>query len=266
LSAERANVIADASTLSVLPLTLGFATAATTYIGGRFPLRWRHKIEWLLGFGAGAVLGVALFDILPEARELSTRSNQMGPMIGCIALGFMLCLALYRLMPAHTHSRPGEPGALETVPHTPNTNVRNLIGAGSLSLHSLLDGIGIGLALKASTSVGIIVAVGVLVHDFSDGINTVSIVLRNHGTNHQARGWLVADSVAPLLGIICASLVTTSRAALGALLFVFCGVFVYIGGFDLLPEALRRTKPAPALALTTLGASIVYAAVTLAKR
>lgn len=58
---------------------------------------------------------------------------------------------------------------------------RGDVGATSLSFHSFLDGVGIGLAFQVSATVGVVVAATVLIHDFSDGINTVNIVLKNTG-------------------------------------------------------------------------------------
>src|SRR3954464_11790098 len=71
----------------------------------------------------------------------------------------------------------------------------------SLSLHSFLDGVGIGLAFKVSTAVGVVVAAAVLAHDFSDGINTVTMILKNRGRSWRAARWLLLDAVAPVLGV-----------------------------------------------------------------
>jgi zinc transporter ZupT len=60
-----------------------------------------------------------------------------------------------------------------------------------LRVHSLLDGMSVGLAFQASREVGIIVTIAVLAHDFSDGINTMNLVLRNGGTRARAFRWLL---------------------------------------------------------------------------
>ena len=64
-----------------------------------------------------------------------------------------------------------------------------------LCLHSLLDGVAIGLAFQASRAVGIVVAIAVLTHDFSDGINTMNIVLKNRRRALAgAFRWLLLDA------------------------------------------------------------------------
>ena len=47
----------------------------------------------------------------------------------------------------------------------------------------------------------------------------------------------MVDALAPLLGAIVGTLVNTSEYALGHLLAVYAGVFLFMGASDLLPEA-----------------------------
>ncbi len=49
---------------------IALATAAATLLGGLFALRFRDKLHLILGFSAGALIGVAFFDLLPEAINL----------------------------------------------------------------------------------------------------------------------------------------------------------------------------------------------------
>ena len=44
-----------------------------------------------------------------------------------------------------------------------------------LSIHSFIDGLGIGLAFHLSTSTGLLVFIAVVSHDFADGMNTAGI-------------------------------------------------------------------------------------------
>ena len=52
-------------------LLIGLATFMSTLLGGLFALRYRDKLHLILGFSAGAVMGVAFFDLLPEAFSLT---------------------------------------------------------------------------------------------------------------------------------------------------------------------------------------------------
>ena len=132
------------------------------------------------------------------------------------------------------------------------------VGAASLSTHSFLDGVGIGLAFHVSTSLGVVVAAAVLAHDFSDGINTVTIVLRNHGKTPRAFAWLAVDALAPLLGVGSTYFYALSESHLGVVLAVFCGFFLYIGASDLLPESHLRHPKALTSAANILGAGLIW--------
>ena len=142
--------------------------------------------------------------------------------------------------------------------------MRGFLGAGSLSIHSFLDGFAIGLAFQVSVAVGVVVAVAVLVHDFSDGINTVNLILKNGGSRKTALRFLVADALAPLLGAASTLLFTFPEYLLGLVLAVFAGFFLYIGASDLVPESHHAHPRFFTTVATILGAGILYLVVTLA--
>ena len=244
------------------------AAFVATFIGGLCALRLRDRLHLVLGFSAGAVIGVAFFDLLPEALELSAGSYESSVVTAVVALGFLAYLGLDRFVFAHGHTSDlhghTHNHAYVTHHHAEGTSSRGKFGASSLSFHSFLDGIGIGFAFQVSPAVGLVVATAVLMHDFSDGINTVSLVLKNGGTRKQAYGWLALDALAPVLGIIAASFVVVSDTTLGLLLALFCGFFFYIGASELLPESYHNHPKALTTIMTVLGMVTMYFAIYLA--
>jgi ZIP family zinc transporter len=109
-----------------------------------------------------------------------------------------------------------------------------------LSVHSFIDGLGIGFAFHVSTATGLLVFLAVVSHDFADGMNTVSFVLRQSGDRRSAQMWLAVDAGAPLLGAIVGASVAISEHGLGYVLALYAGFFLFIGATDLLPEAHRH--------------------------
>jgi ZIP family zinc transporter len=140
---------------------------------------------------------------------------------------------------------------------------RGPFAAGVLCLHSLLDGVAIGLAFQASRAVGIVVAIAVLTHDFSDGINTMNIVLKNRGNRPQAVRWLVVDALAPVVGISSTYFFTLPGEGFGIALALFAGFFLYIGASDLIPESYHAHPKFLTTAMTLAGAAVLYLAIAL---
>jgi ZIP family zinc transporter len=230
------------------------AVFLATLLGGLFALKFKDKLHLILGFSAGAVIGVAFFDLIPEALELGKNTYSVGTLLSIAALGFFIYMILDRWITLHSHDDEHE-----------HSHKRGIVGAGSLSIHSLLDGVAIGLAFQVSPAVGIIVAIAVLVHDFSDGINTVSVILKNQGGKKQAFKWLLVDAIAPVIGIISTLFFTLSQGTLGIILALFSGFFLYIGASDLLPESHHSHPTLWTTFATIFGVVVLYGAITLAQ-
>jgi len=114
-------------------LLIALAASVATFIGGSFALRFRDKLHLILGFSAGAVAGVALFDLLPEAIELGAAYHASATIALFVALGFFGYFILDRLILLHTHEEDDEANKR-----------RGSFGALTLAAHSFLDGIAIG--------------------------------------------------------------------------------------------------------------------------
>ena len=231
------------------------ATFCSTLLGGLFALKFKDKLHLILGFSAGSVIAVAFFDLIPEAIELGKEKFEISFITGIIALGFIIFMILDRFIFLHSHNH--EEGEICLHP-------RGKLGAGSLSTHSLLDGMIIGLAFQVSTAVGVIVAVAVITHSFSDGINTVNIILKNNGSKKEALRWLLLDAIAPVLGIIATLFFTLPVATLGILLALFAGFFLYLGACDLLPESHHNHPTGWTTFMTILGILVLFGAIKLA--
>jgi ZIP family zinc transporter len=234
-------------------LLVCLATFVSTLVGGLFALRLRDRLHLILGFSGGAVLGVVLFDLIPEAISLAGVRFGIPATTGMLAAGFLAYMALDRAIVLHGNRNSG----------AERTARRGVLGAGSLCVHSFLDGFSIGLAFKVSASVGSVVAVAVLVHDFSDGINTVGLILKNRGNDRSAFRWLVADAVAPIVGATSTLMFTLHGALLGLGLAAFAGFFLYIGASDLVPESYHEHPKGLTTAMTILGAATMFVAIRL---
>ena len=238
---------------------ISIAALVSTFLGGIFALRFKDKLHLILGFSAGAIIGVAFFDLLPEAIALGSTNYDVSYITSIMALGFIVYTILDRFIFFHSHGQDEHDDVVEQY-----KNKRGVFGAGSLSVHSFFDGAAIGLAFQVSASAGVIVAIAVLVHDFSDGINTVNMILKNSGSRRQAFKWLLVDAVAPVLGITSTLFFSVPESTLGIILAIFTVFFLYICASDLLPESHHNHPTVWTTCATVLGVAVLYGAIHLA--
>ena len=233
---------------------IGFAAIISTSLGGLFTIRFRDKLHLILGFSAGAVLAVALFDLLPEAISLAGKIHGISFITLFTAIGFSAFMILDRIFSIHQHDEM----------ECDKSSHRGKLSAAALCFHSFLDGLGIGFAFKVSPAIGWIIATAVLVHDFSDGVNTVNIILKNHGGRMLALKVLMIDAIAPMIGIIATFFFVVSEPILGLILAIFAGLFLYIGASDLIPESHHNHPGFGTTAMTILGIATLYIVIRLA--
>lgn len=234
--------------MRLMPLIFAGLTLISTGLGGIAAVRLRDRLHLLLGFSSGAVLGVALFDILPEVFALHGGDSFMP----VVALGFLAFFGLERYTAMH---RPRE-HAHAVAAHEQELGA---LTAAGLALHSFLDGVAIGVGFQASLQIGLLIALGVIAHDLSDGLNTVTVVLAHGNPIKRAIFWLGIDMATPVLGAATTLLFNLKAGLLPWVLAFFAGSFLYIGASDLLPEAREHDSPLVGVA-TVIGIVAVFIA------
>ncbi len=226
------------------------ATFFSTLAGGVVALRWPRRTELLMALAGGVVLGAALFDLLPQALS-HAREAGLSPAIPWLAAacGFATFSLGERRLHHHHHGPDCETDA---------PGVMGVAGAAGFTVHSFFDGLAIGLGFTVDAGVGVLVALAVIGHDFSDGLTTVSYLVAHRHSLRRQRGWLLAVASSPLAGALVGSLVPVPDAVFPIALGFFSGVFVYAAATYLLPRA--ATLPvARALPLTLAGAGLMLA-------
>jgi ZIP family zinc transporter len=228
---------------------LAAITVLSTLAGGYVALRMAKDLATAIALTGGVVVAVALFHVLPESIEAVNDPQRVGLLVGG---GFVFFFLAERALVLHHRDEPEQIHAHARV---------GALGAAGLSLHSFIDGLGIGLAFGLSTETGLLVFAAVLAHDFADGLNTVGFILRQTGDRARAIRWLAIDALAPLLGAIVGSTLSISEEHLGSLLAVYVGFFLFMGATDLLPHA--HEHPSGRRVLLTLAGFAAVLAVSL---
>lgn len=239
----------------------------STLLGGMAALRLRHRLHPAMAAAAGILVATALVDLLPESIELigGDRAALLAGVAGIC--GFLIYSAVEALIhqQSYEHGHPPAEDPDQPHEHAPATTAAGSalgwIAPAGLIVHSLLDGLAIGLGFEASTEVGIVVTLAVIVHDFADGLNIVTIALAGGRGRASAIALLGLDAAASIVGILASSFVALAPEHLGLLLGGFGGAFIAIGAGHLLPEAQHgRPAGAPTLAIiAAIGALAVVA-------
>lgn len=208
---------------------IGIITFLSTLMGGLVTFKFKKYLPYFFAFAAGSLLGVSFLDLLPESLNLA---NNIQFPVRYIMLMILASFFIYSMIEKFflTHE-------IEQEGHG---HILGPIGAGSLVLHSFLDGAAIGSSFQVNFYIGIIVAFAVIFHDFTDGINTVTIMLKNKQNSKNVKIFLMLDALAPVLGILLTSVIIIPQYILALLLAFFVGEFIYMGAVSLLPEAHRH--------------------------
>lgn len=235
----------------MLPVILSIGTFFSTLFGGITGLKNQDHLHRLLGYTAGVLIGVVAFDLLPEIFK-SIEAQHSSPTAAMIALvcGFLIFHIIEKSILIH-HSNESE----YEVHHHPDVGK---VSAIALSGHSFLDGVGIGLGFQVGNSVGIAVAIAVIAHDFTDGLNTVNLMLMNRNRSRKAFMFLLLDATAPILGVISTFFFKLSPAALTIYLGLFAGFLLYIGASEILPQAHSKHSSFSTIGLTISGAVFMF--------
>jgi len=237
----------------------------STLLGGIAVFRLRHRLHAVMAAAAGILVATALVDLLPESIELIGPEN--GPFLAGVAavVGYLLYAGAEAFIHQSSYEHEHEPGQDPDAPHehsgaaSPARAVIGWLAPAGLIAHSTLDGLAIGLGFEAGTETGVIVALAVIVHDFADGLNIVTLALAGGRGRTGAIVLLAFDAAATIIGIGISQVVTLAPEQLGILLGGLAGAFVAIGAGHLLPEAQHRRgiNVSPLIAMTILGAAIV---------
>jgi len=131
-----------------------------------------------------------------------------------------------------------------------------------MGIHVFLDGLALGVAFAIDEKLGIAVFVALLVHAFSDGLNTVSLLIKSGKWSRKAIWLLGVDSVARISGAAIGASLTISSNLTAIYLAAFSGILIYLATSHILPEAHARHESRWTLISTLAGVAIMWALVS----
>ena len=239
--------------MPVAAFLVSAAAFLSAFLGGVVALRAVKRVGIIIAIGAGIRIGAAFFDLIPEANDLL--GGDLDLVMLATAFGFLAFYVIEKLTAVHV----GHEAAAELDHGDEAHSHVGVIGATGMSIHSFLDGVALAAGLAVGGGLGIVIAVVVVIHRFSDGISVVSLLLASQTPIREAYRWVAVVAIAPVLGVLLGLLITIPDQILGILLAVFAGFFLYVGAAELLPEAHRSDRSRWVVLATLGGVVAIYA-------
>ncbi len=230
MTSQTFIVVMFASTLACAVTTLGI------YVIGKNEAWGRGNTVYFMSFAAGVLVSVSFMHIIPKAFEMHDQSPLY--LLG----GFLMLYLFNRFLSLYIcHRYRCETAAVGIIP---------MVGIG---LHSLIDGVIYSVTFNVSVFTGALAAIGMVLHEFPEGIVTFLLLERGGFSKKQSAlyAFLAAAVSTPLGTLISYPFIERiARPTLGILLAVSAGALVYVGATHLLPEVEKENRRFSVVALT----------------
>ena len=210
-------------------LLLGGAAAAANVLGGLVIVSRRHWnelfLKYLLGLGAGFMLGATFLRMLPESFAVNPQHAAL-----LVLAGYMLVHFFEHTLAPHFHFG-------EEVHNDVMSRAVGMSAVLGLSIHTFFDGVSIASSLMVSLSLGLLVFCAVILHKIPEGVTVATIALAS------GQGKQVALTSSCILGAATFAGAVGMHFVRGAVpwaLPISTGVTLYVAASDLLPEVNEK--------------------------
>ena len=234
------------------PLFFGLIAASVTTVG-LIAVAWRS--EWSLRhadlFGlaaAGLLTAMAFLHIVPDAL-IRTGSAPIW-----LAAGFFVGLFLHQTIKTVFPEREDS--------QLPREAITPIL---AIAVHSFIDGLIYSVTFAASLSAGIYAAIGLILHEFPEGVIAFAILRRHGVSNGKAFFWaFLAAAVTTPLGVLVSSPVVSGLGdqLIGSLFAISAGLILFVATGPLMAP-LRDVQPARGLAALSAGVAIALVLLSL---
>ncbi|MGB7210384.1 MAG: ZIP family metal transporter [Pyrinomonadaceae bacterium] len=248
-------------------LMFGVFAALANVLGGLilFPSTIHHNykksLKYLLALGAGFMLAVTFFEIVPKTILLwqkthpESTENLYPPML-LLLTGYLLTQFFEHTIAPHFHL--GEEVNSEDVISTSSAYT----GVGGLLIHTFFDGISIAAASQIDVKIGFLVFIAVFLHKFPEGFTIGSMII---AAGKGLREVVIATSLigaTTLLGVVLFYFVGNNLGfSVAYALPLAAGVTLYVAASDLIPEVNHHGGKRPLVSISVFAGVALFFAV-----
>ena len=197
-----------------------------------------HRVNTLISYAIGALLGAVFLEILPHALEHGEPHRMAATVLAGILIFFVLeklvlwrhchhdhCEAHEAQAPAHDHGRSG---------------LLILVGD---TFHNFVDGILIAAAFLENTELGIVTALAIIAHEIPQEVGDYLILLHSGYSKAKALAFNLLSSLATLVGAMLAYFALSELTSwIPSLLGLAAASMIYVAVADLIPGLHKRTE------------------------
>ena len=248
-------------------LIFGLFAALANVLGGLilFPSTINHNykksLKYLLALGAGFMLAVTFFEIVPKTILLwqkthpESTENLYPPML-LLLTGYLLTQFFEHTIAPHFHL--GEEVNSEDVISTSSAYT----GVGGLLIHTFFDGVSIAAASQIDLKVGFLVFIAVFLHKFPEGFTIGSMIL---AAGKGLREVMIATSLigaTTLLGVVLFYFIGNNLGfSVAYALPLAAGVTLYVAASDLIPEVNHHGGKRPLVSISVFAGVAMFFAI-----
>ena len=219
------------STFAAVILASFLACAVTTigiYVISKYEQWGREHSAYFMSFAAGVLISVSFMHIIPKSFEM----NSTAPMF--LLAGFLAIYLSNRFLNLYIcHKYECADYAVGVVP---------MLGIG---FHSFIDGVIYSVAFNVSIFTGVLAAIGMILHEFPEGIVTFVLLERGGFSRRKSANYafLAAALSTPLGTLVSYPFISNiKQSTLGILLAISAGALVYVGASHLLPAVEKENR------------------------
>jgi len=184
-----------------------------------------RKMHYLTSFAAGIFVVVSI-DLIVESNQVASYTETAF----WIVVGFLLFFLAGRVIPG-THAHHDS-----THEHEPKSTRKILVAD---AFHNTVDGIILASAFLVSVQTGVVVSIGILVHEVIQEVSEFFVLRQAGYTTRQAlvRNFIVSGTI--LIGVGIGFSLSNVSGILPILLGLAAGAFLHVIFVDLLPHQLK---------------------------
>lgn len=212
---------------------------------------WGHRnTTYFMCFAAGVLISSSFLHIVPKSLSM----NPQAP--AWLLVGFFGMHLFNRFLTAFVCEK--DPAKKEYA-----IGIVPMLGIG---FHSFIDGFIYSIAFTVSILTGFLATLGMVLHEFPEGIITYLLLVRGSVGERRAMvlAFLAAAATTPLGMLVSYPFISAiDRQTLGALLALSAGALIYVGATHLLPRAEQEHRK---FSFVALAGGVLVAVIIVASK